>query len=95
MAGKIAYIIQGKHRPDFKPNIATNNEICVVVNASDPYVTGRTRYRKVYSRHSGIAFYFLIILRISWRLEADKNEGINFKRSNQVGIKNSKFWLLV
>ena len=52
LAGEVARILQGKHKPTYTPHILTGDFV-VVVNASQVGVTGRKLEQKVYYRHSG------------------------------------------
>lgn len=52
LAAKIAYILRGKHKPEFTPHVDTGDYI-VVTNAHKIEVTGRKETRKMYYHHSG------------------------------------------
>lgn len=51
LAGKIATILRGKHKPIFAPNIDCGDFV-VVINAEKIHVTGRRLDQKMYYRHS-------------------------------------------
>ena len=52
MAGEIATILQGKHRPTYTATINTGDFV-VVVNSAKVNTTGRKREQKEYHFHSG------------------------------------------
>ena len=52
LAGEVARILQGKHRPTYTPHILTGDFV-IVVNASHVGVTGRKLDQKAYYHHSG------------------------------------------
>ncbi len=52
MAGKIATILQGKHRPMYTKTINTGDFV-VVVNSASVLTTGKKREQKQYHFHSG------------------------------------------
>ena len=52
MAGQVAQILRGKHKPTFSPNL-DGGDFVVVVNAEKVHVTGRKEDQKTYHRHSG------------------------------------------
>ncbi len=52
MAGQIATILQGKHRPTYTATINTGDFV-VVVNSSKVKTTGKKREQKEYHFHSG------------------------------------------
>ncbi|MCD6489321.1 MAG: 50S ribosomal protein L13 [Thermodesulfobacterium sp.] len=52
LASKLAYMLQGKHRPDYTPHI-DQADFIVVVNAEKIKLTGKKLDQKVYWRHSG------------------------------------------
>ena len=52
MAGKIATILQGKHRPTYTKTINTGDFV-VVVNSASVLTTGKKREQKQYHFHSG------------------------------------------
>jgi len=51
LAGRIAYRLRGKHRPDYAPHQNLGDYI-VVINAKDIVVTGKKGEQKVYRKHS-------------------------------------------
>ena len=60
MAVLISQYIRGKHRPGYKKNATgssanTSNfvDLCIVVNADDPLMTGRKMQQKLYRHHTG------------------------------------------
>ena len=52
MAGQIATILQGKHRPTYTKTINTGDFV-VVVNSASVLTTGKKREQKQYHFHSG------------------------------------------
>ena len=52
VASDIAYILRGKHKPNFTPSM-DNGDYVVVVNAEKIAVTGNRLTSKMYYRHSG------------------------------------------
>ncbi len=52
LASKIAYMLQGKHRPDFTPHV-DQGDFFVIINAKKIKLTGKKLDKKVYWRHSG------------------------------------------
>ena len=52
LAGEVARILQGKHRPIYTPHILTGDFV-IVVNASHVGITGRKLDQKAYYHHSG------------------------------------------
>jgi large subunit ribosomal protein L13 len=51
-ASDIAYILRGKHKPNFTPYL-DNGDYVVVLNAEKIAVTGNRRAEKMYYHHSG------------------------------------------
>jgi large subunit ribosomal protein L13 len=52
LASKLAYLLQGKHRPDFTPHV-DQADFFVIINADKIKLTGKKLDQKVYWRHSG------------------------------------------
>jgi large subunit ribosomal protein L13 len=52
VASDIAYILRGKHKPNFTP-FMDNGDYVIVLNAEKIAVTGNRRAEKMYYRHSG------------------------------------------
>lgn len=52
LASKLAYLLQGKHRPDYTPYL-DQADFIVVINADKIKLTGKKLDQKVYWRHSG------------------------------------------
>jgi len=52
MATRAAYILMGKHKPMYSPNMDVGDYV-VIVNAAKVRVTGKKTKQKVYYRHSG------------------------------------------
>jgi len=52
LASKIAYMLQGKHRPDYTPHV-DQGDFIVIVNADKIRLTGKKWDQKIYWRHSG------------------------------------------
>jgi large subunit ribosomal protein L13 len=52
VASMAAFMLRGKHRPDFTPNIDMGDHI-IVLNIDQIRLTGRKLENKMYYRHSG------------------------------------------
>jgi len=52
LAFKLAYILQGKHRPDYTPHV-DQADFIIVINAEKIKLTGKKLDQKIYWRHSG------------------------------------------
>lgn len=52
LAGQIAKILQGKHKPTYTPHIDMGDYV-VVINAEKVALTGRKMEQKTYFRHTG------------------------------------------
>jgi large subunit ribosomal protein L13 len=52
LASDIAYILHGKHKPNFSPSIDVGDHV-IVVNAEKVAVTGQRLEKKMYYSHSG------------------------------------------
>ena len=52
LASKIAYILRGKHKPSFTPNVDCGDNV-IVINAEKIKLTGKKMTEKQYIRHSG------------------------------------------
>ena len=52
MASRVAYLIRGKHKPDFTPHVDTGANV-IVINAAKVRLTGQKMNKKVYVRHTG------------------------------------------
>ncbi|MGC8966384.1 MAG: 50S ribosomal protein L13 [Caldimicrobium sp.] len=52
LAIKIAYLLQGKHRPDYTPHV-DQADFLVIINADKIRLTGKKLDQKLYWRHSG------------------------------------------
>lgn len=52
LASKIAYILRGKHKPEFTPHVDTGDYI-VVINAEKVAVTGKKTTKKHYEHYTG------------------------------------------
>lgn len=52
LASKIAYMLQGKHKPDYTPHV-DQGDFFVIINAEKIKLTGKKLENKVYWRHSG------------------------------------------
>lgn len=52
VAGEVARLLQGKHKPTFEPHMAMGDFV-VVINAKAVDLTGKKREQKVYYRHTG------------------------------------------
>lgn len=52
VAGQIAKLLQGKHKPTYLDNMNCGDPV-IVINARHVVLTGRKRYNKAYYHHSG------------------------------------------
>ena len=52
LASRIARVLEGKHRPEYQPNLDSGDHV-IVLNASRINVTSGKRETKLYIRHSG------------------------------------------
>jgi large subunit ribosomal protein L13 len=52
LASQVAYILKGKHKPNFSPHMDSGDHV-VVVNADKIRVTGRKAGQKRYTRYTG------------------------------------------
>ncbi|MDD2637285.1 MAG: 50S ribosomal protein L13 [Bacteroidales bacterium] len=52
LASKVAYVLRGKHKPDFTPHVDCGDNI-IIINADKIRLTGKKLTDKVYVRHSG------------------------------------------
>jgi large subunit ribosomal protein L13 len=52
LASKVAYLLRGKHKPDFTPHLNTGDNV-IVINARKVRFTGKKFTDKVYVRHTG------------------------------------------
>ena len=52
LAGEVATLLMGKHRPTYTPHLDTGDHV-VVVNAAQIRLTGRKWDQKIYHRHTG------------------------------------------
>lgn len=52
LASKVAYILRGKHKPDFTPHVDCGDNV-IVINAEKVKLTGNKMSQKEYVRHSG------------------------------------------
>ena len=52
MSSRIAYVIRGKNKPDFTPNVDCGDNI-IVINAEKVVLTGNKPEGKEYLRHTG------------------------------------------
>jgi large subunit ribosomal protein L13 len=53
MCAKIAFIIQGKNSPHYRPNKVVGNDRCIILNGKNAYFTGKKLEQKLYRHHSG------------------------------------------
>ena len=53
MCNKIAFIIQGKNSPHYKPNKVEYKDRCIIVNARHTWLTGKKLEQKLYRHHTG------------------------------------------
>jgi large subunit ribosomal protein L13 len=53
MCTKIAFVIQGKTSPHYRPNKVEYKDVCVIVNASKTWLTGKKLEQKLYRHHTG------------------------------------------
>lgn len=52
MASQVARLLQGKHKPEFTPNVDCGDHV-VIINAEKVRFTGKKWTEKVYIRHTG------------------------------------------
>lgn len=52
LAGEIAHVLRGKHKPTYAPHMDTGDFV-VVINAAKVRVTGNKESQKTYFKHSG------------------------------------------
>ncbi|MEP7360185.1 MAG: 50S ribosomal protein L13 [Chloroflexota bacterium] len=52
LASRIAFILEGKHKPSYATHIDTGDHV-IVLNAAKIDVSGKKAEQKTYSRHSG------------------------------------------
>ena len=52
LASKVAYVLRGKHKPDFTPHVDCGDNI-IIINADKIRLTGNKLTDKVYISHSG------------------------------------------
>lgn len=52
LASKVAYLLRGKHKPDFTPHVDCGDYV-VVINADKVRLTGLKWDKKIYITHSG------------------------------------------
>lgn len=52
MASEVAYLLRGKHKPNYVPYLDVGDHV-VIINAASFRVTGRKMEQKTYFRHSG------------------------------------------
>ncbi len=52
LASKVAFLLRGKHKPDFTPHVDCGDNV-VVINASKIVLSGNKAEEKEYIRHTG------------------------------------------
>ncbi len=52
LAARVAFVLRGKHKPDFTPHVDCGDNI-IILNAEKIRLTGKKLTDKVYVRHSG------------------------------------------
>jgi len=52
LASKVAFLLRGKHKPNFTPHVDCGDNV-VVINAEKIHLTGKKMEDKQYVRHSG------------------------------------------
>ena len=52
LASKVAYLLRGKHKPDFTPHVDTGDNV-IIINAEKVKLTGNKWKEKAYVSHSG------------------------------------------
>ena len=52
LASKVAYLLRGKHKPDFTPHVDTGDNV-IIINAEKIKLTGNKWKEKAYISHSG------------------------------------------
>lgn len=53
MCGRIATEIRGKNTPLYRNNVVNAGSTCIIVNASDPLLTGKKLLFKKFRYHTG------------------------------------------
>jgi large subunit ribosomal protein L13 len=54
MASKIAFLLQGKHKPLYRRDAPTlHGDKCIVVNAGKLYITGKKKHKMEVIYHTG------------------------------------------
>ncbi len=52
LASRVAFVIRGKHKPNFTPHVDCGDNV-VVINAEKIKLTGNKLFQKTYIRHTG------------------------------------------
>ena len=52
LASKVAYVLRGKHKPEYKPHVDCGENV-IIINAEKVVLTGKKLTDKEYIRHSG------------------------------------------
>jgi len=52
LAAKVAYVLRGKHKPDYTPHVDCGDNV-IIINAEKVVLTGKKLTDKEYIRHSG------------------------------------------
>ena len=52
LASQVAYILRGKHKPIFTPNVDTGDHV-IIINADKVKLSGSKEMKKEYYRHTG------------------------------------------
>ncbi|MBN2778538.1 MAG: 50S ribosomal protein L13 [Bacteroidales bacterium] len=52
LASKVAFVLRGKHKPDFTPHVDCGDNV-IIINADKIRLTGKKLTDKVYISHSG------------------------------------------
>ena len=52
LAAKVAYVLRGKHKPEYTPHVDCGDNV-IVINAEKVVLTGKKLTDKEYIRHSG------------------------------------------
>lgn len=53
MCARIAYLLQGKHKPIYRKHQAIYGDHCIVVNSLNLKITGKKKLKKTVKYHSG------------------------------------------
>jgi large subunit ribosomal protein L13 len=64
LATYIAYVLRGKNKPTFTPNVDDGDNV-IVINADKVVFTGKKYQDKIYYRHTGYASVWFRVARLA------------------------------